>query len=132
MELFETEKRTREIAENTVQSMSFLIKRLAKRNEIWRIAMRLSLGDQKNVIGKIESKRSNGTCMVCRQHEWSIATNVFMLLEYDPKLKIPQDSLTNLVYYPFIILVCKNCGNTLLFASHKLGITEEQKETTIP
>jgi len=88
--------------------------------------MEFSKNETEDCIKKIQQKQSSAICMMCGGHEWNLANNVFELREHFPGGKIPKDTMMKIL--PVVAFTCNNCGNTLLLAAYKLGITEAQKE----
>jgi len=67
--------------------------------------------------------RSGRACLVCGQTKWAVADGFTWMAEVGSggSLQLGGD------YYPFVVLTCSNCGNTLLFNARVIGLLPVKK-----
>ena len=74
--------------------------------------------EQETIIKKKLSCLSNKLCQVCGSNNWELQKEIGVLPIYDIQYKMCIEG----AHYPVVLIVCKNCSNTLLFSAKDFGL----------
>lgn len=86
--------------------------------------MKLDGNQQKQVIDALNLHLLVQGCSVCKHSDWEVNDTVFEMREFfGGNMVIGPSSIV-----PVIYVMCKNCGNSLLFNALRLGIVQTPQE----
>lgn len=84
--------------------------------------MELKSEQIKKAEEKLSKLLSGQRCLVCQGNEWILSDRLYELREFSGGgITLGQSSV-----FPVILVICKNCGNTLMFNAIQLELLEKK------
>lgn len=74
--------------------------------------------EQNEIITEHLRNRTNQTCPMCANRQWTVESNLQYLGALDPEYQQPIEG----AIFPVVTVVCNNCYLTLEFSAILLGI----------